>query len=77
MTFLPIVARELRVASRRRTTYWSRSVTALLGIIIGVVIFLQSGNEPPLQLGQTLFIVISVLAFLYCLVAGSSTADSP
>jgi len=76
MTFLPIVARELRVASRRRTTYWSRSVTALLGIIIGVVIFLQSGNEPPLQLGQTLFVVISVLAFLYCLVAGiRSTAD--
>ena len=76
MTFLPIVARELRVASRRRATYWSRSVTALLGIIIGVVIFLQFHDAAPVQLGQTLFGVISVLAFLYCLVAGiRSTAD--
>ena len=76
MTFLPIVARELRVASRRRATYWSRSVTALLGIVIGVIIFMQFHDEPPLALGQSLFVVISVLAFLYCLVVGvRSTAD--
>jgi ABC-type Na+ efflux pump permease subunit len=76
MTFLPIVARELRVASRRRATYWSRSVTALLGIVIGIIIFMQFHEEPPLALGQSLFVVISVLAFLYCLVVGvRSTAD--
>jgi hypothetical protein len=28
MTFLPIVDRELRVASRRRGTYWLRTVVA-------------------------------------------------
>jgi len=32
MTFLPIVARELRVASRRNATYWSRSAMAVLTI---------------------------------------------
>jgi ABC-type Na+ efflux pump permease subunit len=76
MTFLPIVARELRVASRQRATYWSRTITAMLGIVIGAILFIQFREQPPHELGQILFIVISVLAFLYCLLAGvRSTAD--
>jgi len=35
MTFLPIVARELRVASRRRGTYWARTVAALTIVAVG------------------------------------------
>ena len=32
MTFLPIVARELRVAARRAGTYWSRLLVALIAM---------------------------------------------
>lgn len=76
MTFLPIVARELRVAARRRGTYWSRSFTAVAAIILGLFVYLNCLQEPPAQVGQILFYTISGLAFLYCLVTGvRSTAD--
>ncbi len=35
MTFLPIVERELRVAARKRATFWLRVVAALVALIIG------------------------------------------
>jgi ABC-type transport system involved in multi-copper enzyme maturation permease subunit len=35
MTFLPIVERELRVAARKRSTYWLRTVTGLIALVIG------------------------------------------
>jgi ABC-type transport system involved in multi-copper enzyme maturation permease subunit len=35
MTFLPIVERELRVAARKRSTYWLRTVAALIALLIG------------------------------------------
>ena len=46
MTFLPILARELRVASRRRVTYWIRTGAALAVMIIGTWLFLMMQNEP-------------------------------
>ncbi len=76
MTFLPIVDRELRVASRRRATYWSRCITALAAIIVGLVVYISSYQQPPHELGQALFQVISILAYIYCLLTGvRSTAD--
>jgi len=35
MTFLPIVERELRVAARKRSTYWLRTVAASIALLIG------------------------------------------
>jgi len=76
MTFLPIVERELRVASRRRATYWSRCITATSAIIVGLVVYLSAHQQPPHELGQALFQVISILAYIYCLLTGvRSTAD--
>jgi len=37
MTFLPIVQRELRVASRRKSTYRLRSWTAIIAIGVSFV----------------------------------------
>ena len=34
MTFLPIVERELRVAARKRFTYWGRFSAAALALLI-------------------------------------------
>lgn len=35
MTFLPIVERELRVAARKRSTFWLRTAAALVALVIG------------------------------------------
>ena len=76
MTFLPIVNRELRVASRRRGTYWSRCFTAALAIVGGLLIYLANNEQASHEIGEELFYIISVGAFIYCLFTGvRSTAD--
>ena len=40
MTFLPIVERELRVATRRRSTYWLRVIAAGIALVIGSALLL-------------------------------------
>ena len=71
MTFLPIVHRELRVASRRRGTYIARSVVA--GIILLLWLFVVASHSRHMtasELGQDLFWTYGVLATLYALFAG-------
>ena len=76
MTFLPIVFRELRVASRRRATYWSRALTAVAAIAAGVMVFSLQYDRAPHDQAEVLFVTISVGAFIYCLFTGvRSTAD--
>lgn len=43
MTFLPIAARELRVAARKRRTFWLRVAAALVACVVGAG-FLLAGN---------------------------------
>jgi ABC-type Na+ efflux pump permease subunit len=74
MNFLPIVGRELRVAARRRGTYWMRFSVALLGIGLCAWTLLTMGRFlDPQRVGQQVFYVLSGLAFLYCLFAGTQT----
>src|SRR5712672_1031478 len=76
MTFLPILARELRVASRRRITYWIRTGAALAVMIIGTWLFLMMQNEPPQTVAQVLFGVLTSCATLSAFVSGiRDTAD--
>src|SRR6266850_3765995 len=76
MTFLPIVARELRVASRRRGTYWARTVTALTIVAVGTWVFLASQQSPPHEIALALFGIFTGTAVLFGLVGGAtSTAD--
>src|SRR5689334_11075638 len=42
MTFLPIVERELRVATRKRSTYWLRVTAAAVALLIGSGMLLMS-----------------------------------
>jgi ABC-type transport system involved in multi-copper enzyme maturation permease subunit len=78
MIFLPIVERELRVASRRGVTYHTRFWTVFAAILIcgwKLMSFAQ-GAVPPSQSGQNLFNTLSLLAFVYCLFCGAQvTAD--
>ena len=76
MTFLPIVARELRIASRRRATYWVRSGAAGLILLVGAWFFLMLHREAPRQLAEVLFGVTTGAAVLYCLLSGvRATSD--
>src|SRR5260370_32344266 len=79
MTFLPIVDRELRVASRRNGTYRTRLVVALAASVIsGFLLFFYAANPGITRqlLGQYLFRALSGLALAYSLFAGRLwTAD--
>ena len=73
MTVLPIVERELRVAARRKGTYWSRLVAALLALFIfaGFITITTLGNQGwGSQIGPILFGVFSWLSFAFACAAG-------
>src|SRR2546430_519889 len=76
MTFLPIVERELRVASRRRGTYWNRVLAALSAILVFAGTLWFEGRVAPKELGKDVFQVLSGLFLFSSLVAGIRyTAD--
>jgi ABC-type transport system involved in cytochrome c biogenesis permease component len=76
VSFLPIVERELRVAARRRGTYWLRLLVAFGLVLIAAWIFLASKNDPQHQIGQMMFYTLTGGLMVYCLLAGlRSTAD--
>ncbi|MDB6022863.1 MAG: hypothetical protein JWQ04_2720, partial [Pedosphaera sp.] len=76
MTILPVVERELRVASRRRGTYWTRSTVALVAMLIGAFAMLLNFGAPQAKLGSYIFIGLASFSVLHCLLAGRlATAD--
>lgn len=72
MTFLPLVERELRQATRRASTYWLRFAAVLVATLIGMGLLSPSfwGVINPTETGRNLFLAISTLALGYGLVAG-------
>jgi len=76
MTFLPIVSRELRVAARRRGTYWMRTIAAMAVILAGAWLFLMMQDQPQAMIAMTLFCILTGSAILYALFSGvRATAD--
>ncbi|HXR05945.1 MAG TPA: ABC transporter permease subunit [Candidatus Acidoferrum sp.] len=71
MTFLPIVARELRVASRRRWTYWSRFSAALLALMVAAVVLLANDSPNQNDIGLAMFITLAILVFFYVAILGT------
>ena len=78
MRFLPVVERELRMAARRRSTYGLRLLVALGAFALTFWICnLTARGQPPTELGKSLFSVLTILAFAYCLLIGPFlTTDS-
>jgi hypothetical protein len=77
MILLPIVGRELRVAARRRETYWTRLSLPIVAIAIGTLIFVFTVGLPANLTGRYIFQSLAGLQFLYCLAYGRrATADS-
>ena len=76
MTFLPVLTRELRVASRRAATYHSRLGVAAVGVSVLFSMLWQSDLVPSGSRGKMLFNRVAVMTMVYCLVAGArATAD--
>jgi ABC-type transport system involved in multi-copper enzyme maturation permease subunit len=71
MTFLPVVERELRVASRRRGTYWGRFTAGLIGAVLAAWTLLALAKQGEKIVGGFLFVVVSSVIFLYATVAGT------
>ena len=72
MTFLPIIARELRVAARKRSTFWMRVIVAIVAVVVGCVFLLlfRVGAVVSMNLGDTLFGLLSTMALVAVLSAG-------
>lgn len=76
MILLPVIERELRVAARRKQTYWNRFLAAL--VVFGIFIWLLSSERGVSQahLGGRLFSWITMAALVMCALAGlAHTAD--
>lgn len=72
MTFPPIVARELKVASRRSATYWSRISFALALVVVTGLTLTLTGLEgmTASRMGQSFFSMLVSLTFMYCITTG-------
>ena len=78
MNFLPVVDRELRVMVRLPRTYYSRSLAALVVAVtsLGMLYAGFGGLVSAMSAGRSLFIVLSVLAYVFVLLEGAFlTAD--
>lgn len=75
---LPIVARELRVAARRKSSYVNRSAVAAIALsVAGYLTWVgQAGNVSMIDLGSRIFSCLTWIGFLYSLGTGLNTADS-
>ena len=78
MTFLPVVARELRTASRRWSTYILRLTSAAIAIALTTIVFFTATQTSASQeMGRILFGTLSWFSFVYCLFIGVRvTSDS-
>ncbi len=76
MSFLPIVERELRVASRQRGTYYSRLGGVASSLVFAGIMMISMQHQRPSETSAALFTTLSTLSFIFCLVAGARfTAD--
>jgi ABC-type transport system involved in multi-copper enzyme maturation permease subunit len=70
MSFLPIVQRELRAASWRKTTHRVRWWTATFAILIGLVYVSIAALSGTGTIGLVLFRILTGFSLLVCLLAG-------
>jgi ABC-type transport system involved in cytochrome c biogenesis permease component len=69
LALLPVVERELRVAARRRGTYWSRLAAAVVGWAVAAWI-LAAANNGSAPNGAIVFRILAALVFAYAALAG-------
>ncbi|HEV8541219.1 MAG TPA: hypothetical protein VGR78_02395, partial [Verrucomicrobiae bacterium] len=77
MTFLPVVAREMTVLARRKSTYWSRAAASIIAVLVMFWVLLVSASRVSFaEMGSSMFLVLSSLCFGFALFVGmQATAD--
>src|SRR5438270_633587 len=72
MSVLPIVRRELRVAARKRSTFWLRVISAITAVVFGSGCLLMGGWQGvgTAQMGSILFHVLTWTCLAAALSAG-------
>ncbi len=72
MIFLPIVERELRVASRKRHTFWLRVIVALVALVLasGFLALSAASGQVQRGLGRVLFGLLTWMNLAVALLAG-------
>jgi ABC-type transport system involved in cytochrome c biogenesis permease component len=76
MTFLPIVERELRITSRKLSTYLIRAGAAFAGLLLCLWMFLMMRYRSNADISMTIFVVLTAATGLYSLFSGARwTAD--
>jgi ABC-type transport system involved in multi-copper enzyme maturation permease subunit len=70
MTLLPVVARELRVASRRSWTYWGRVVAGGMALLLTAWLVLVGNAFGATGNGEPLFYALAVPAFGFAFLSG-------
>ena len=71
MTFLPIVERELRVASRRRLTWWGRLGAGAIALLIFVLLeWFSTAALGAIPAGQIEFTILKWMTFVFACCAG-------
>lgn len=71
MTLLPIVERELRLASKRSGTYWTRVWTGVLGLVLLGAAIVITQFVPRGVFGlRAVFNIVRFFGVIYCLVTG-------
>ena len=74
MNFLPVVDRELRVASRSRLTHRSRFVAGFIAAFVIAGMTLTMGfTSLPSQVGGSVFSILNFLLTWFCLIGGVMT----
>src|SRR4051812_48084494 len=77
MRLLPVVARELGAIARRSSAYWIRAGAALAAFLAMGWVAILGLRIPLLEQGRSLFQILSLGGFVYCLVAGiRGTSDA-
>ena len=78
MTVLPVVAREMSVLARRKSTYWARAITGFLAVLVMLWLLIVSRTHLTYAaLGSSIFLILSSLCFTFTVLVGMhATADS-
>ena len=78
LSVLPIIARELLVRSRQPATWRVRLLAAALALVVaGLMLLTQKSFRPPTALGHELFVALTILTFICCLIEGArQSSDS-
>jgi ABC-type transport system involved in multi-copper enzyme maturation permease subunit len=77
MNVLPVIARELRLRSRQKTTYWTRCAVGGLAMMAAIEEMVASPNSTnPGLVGQSTFRIVTWLGFLLACGCALVTADT-